>query len=100
MRGLMADVKVRIPGPREPLVNPDGTVSQQWRIFFEDLHSRTGGPVTDKVEEGAAAAETAQTAADSANAAAANAQAAANAASTAADSITDRFDFGLELDVL
>ena len=74
----MADVNVRIPAPREPVLNDDGTMNRQWWVFLEDLHNRTGGPVVDKVEAGATAAETAQTAADNANAAAAAAQVAAN----------------------
>ena len=87
----MASVNVRIPAPREPVVNNDGTMNPQWYIFLESLWTRTGAATTDKVESGATAAVTAQAAADAA-------QTAADAAQAAANLVEDRIDFGFDLE--
>lgn len=88
----MATVNVRIPSPREPVVDENGIMTREWWIFFENLWTRTGAATTDKVEAGATAATTAA-------AAAATAQAAADDAQALADEVEERFDFGFGFDL-
>ena len=38
------EVKVNLPGPREPLFDARGNVSPRWYRFFLELYRRTGGP--------------------------------------------------------
>ena len=35
-------IPVRMPGPRDRVVNPDGTMNRVWWRFLEELHRRTG----------------------------------------------------------
>lgn len=88
-----------MPGARTPVVDSRGLLNPTWYRFFVDMYERTGGGATDKVEEGAAGAETAQIAAAAADAAAVAAQSAANNAQTLADELEDRFDFDFGVDI-
>ena len=69
----MATRDAIMPGPRTPVVDQSGRLDAAWYRFFVDLHERTGGGATDKVEDtnttattASAAAATAQVAADDA----------------------------------
>lgn len=95
----MAERNVILPSQRAPFVGSDGRISPVWYRVLVDLYERTGGGSQDKVEVGATAAVTAQAAADAANAAAVNAQTAADAAQTAANTLEERFDFGLDIEL-
>lgn len=48
-----------MPGPRTPVIDKSGRLDPTWYRFFVDLHERTGGGATDKVEEAESTATTA-----------------------------------------
>lgn len=37
------EIPVSLPGPREPVVSKDGTITPIWYRFFQELYRRTGG---------------------------------------------------------
>ncbi len=95
----MAERDVIIPGARTPLVDRSGRINPTWLRFFVDLHERTGGGASDKVEAGSGAASDAQAAADSAQNSADAAATAAATAQSVADEIERRIDFDFEIDL-
>lgn len=63
----MAKRNVTIPGHRTPMVDPGGRLTPVWHRFLIDLHERTGGGSTDKVNTGATTAASAKSTAESAD---------------------------------
>lgn len=95
----MAERKAILPSQRQPFIGSDNRINTTWYRFLVDLHERTGGGATDKVEVSAGAAEGAQASADAAAASATAAQIAADEAQLTADSVENKFDFGLDLEL-
>ncbi len=85
----MAERKVTIPSARVPLVDDSGRIDPSWFRFLVDLHERTGGATTDKVDSVSGDASNAQASADAAQASANTAQTSANNAQTTATTATN-----------
>lgn len=57
----MAGIKSALPGANVPLVDSNGLMNNQWWLYFQNEHNRTGGNSFDKVDQTSTAVIQAQT---------------------------------------